>query len=274
HPADRRERLKTEFGFSTFLWERGIRNIPRPVAKDFENRLGLYSFMEGSRVAQTDVTAPRVREALEFLLAVNRHRGEDEARALAPASEACFSLDEHIRQIDRRLDRLQKIEESEAKAFVLTRLRPAWREIRKNILRVDKTEWNSPVRVLSPSDFGFHNALLTPRGKIVFHDFEYAGWDDPAKTVCEFFSQPEVSVPIGFLEDFANEVFVLLKDPAGLERVHLLLPVYRIKWCSTLLNEFLPEGAGRRQFAEGKGTLRVKRQKQLAKAVNYLDRHA
>ena len=49
-------------------------------------------------------------------------------------------------------------------------------------------------RCLSPSDFGFHNALA--QGETVrFIDFEYAGWDDPAKTVCDFFHHPGVPVP-------------------------------------------------------------------------------
>ena len=42
-------------------------------------------------------------------------------------------------------------------------------------------------RTLSPSDFGFHNALRTPAGTMVFLDFEYFGWDDPAKTGFGFF---------------------------------------------------------------------------------------
>ena len=39
---------------------------------------------------------------------------------------------------------------------------------------------------ISPSDFGFHNALRTNTGP-VFFDFEFSGWDDPAKTIIDFF---------------------------------------------------------------------------------------
>ena len=31
-----------------------------------------------------------------------------------------------------------------------------------------------------PGDFGFHNAIRTTKG-VKFIDFEFAGWDDPAK---------------------------------------------------------------------------------------------
>ena len=62
--------------------------------------------------------------------------------------------------------------------------------------------------VLSPSDFGFHNALLGPDGKLCFIDFEYAGWDDPAKLICDFFCQPQTPVPqahLGFICQRADQ---------------------------------------------------------------------
>ena len=57
-----------------------------------------------------------------------------------------------------------------------------------------ETELAPQHRCLSPSDFGFHNALLRGRPGVpgardwVFLDFEYFGWDDPAKTVPIFCS--------------------------------------------------------------------------------------
>ena len=36
-------------------------------------------------------------------------------------------------------------------------------------------------RCVSPSDFGFHNAIVRGSGEICFIDFEYAGWDDSAQ---------------------------------------------------------------------------------------------
>ena len=43
---------------------------------------------------------------------------------------------------------------------------------------------------LSPSDFGFHNALRGNNGKIIFLDFEYFGWDDPVKLCCDTILHP------------------------------------------------------------------------------------
>ena len=41
-------------------------------------------------------------------------------------------------------------------------------------------------KCLSPSDFGFHNVIVEKDKILRFIDFEYAGWDDPAKMVSDF----------------------------------------------------------------------------------------
>ena len=57
---------------------------------------------------------------------------------------------------------------------------------------------------LSPSDFGFHNALVDDDGQVTFLDFEYAGRDDPAKLVSDFFCQPEIPVPLDYHATFID----------------------------------------------------------------------
>ena len=103
---------------------------------------------------------------------------------------------------------------------------------------------------LSPSDFGFHNAILAADGRLRFLDFEYAGWDDPAKVVCDFFCQPALPVPVSLAESFREQVANCFAQPDLLQRrIALLLPVYRVKWCCIMLNHFLPVGSRRRRFA-------------------------
>ena len=125
---------------------------------------------------------------------------------------------EHLECVDRRLDKLDGIGEvskAHAEAIDLYRqqLLPGWRGIR-GVVRPRAVQLglalNEPLermhRCLSPSDFGFHNALIDQRDNVRFCDFEYAGWDDPAKTVCDFFCQVEVELPdgkrVGYSGDF------------------------------------------------------------------------
>jgi hypothetical protein len=193
---------------------------------------------------------------------LNRHKDSARTTALADAAEACYTLGEHLACVERRLERLLRIEPTEGIArdavdFVRSDLRSAWvrasrvarHDAARNGLSLDQPIAGEE-RCLSPSDFGFHNALMDDKARLRFIDFEYAGWDDPAKLVCDFFCQPAVPVPRECFDRFAEAIaFGLSKAEMHLRRFRLLLPVYQIKWCCILLNDFLPTGNRRREFA-------------------------
>jgi hypothetical protein len=123
-----------------------------------------------------------------------------------------------------------------------------------------------PECCLSPSDFGFHNALADAAGRLTFLDFEYAGRDDPAKLVSDFFCQPEVPVPTSFHTHFVTRLADGLDlDETGRVRCQIMLDAYRIKWTCIILNDFLPLGAARRAFADT-GAWATRCAAQLAKA--------
>lgn len=283
HPDDPRDRLKAEFSFSMFAWAQGLRSLPKPLACDPSNRLGLYEFLQGREVLPEEVNEHLVRQTLAFYRELNRHKRLPSARALPNASEACFSIADHLRCVERRLDTLIAIEDSseidrQAAAFIRGELSEAWRRVLEFVsqrtgelgLRVQE-ELALEERCVSPSDFGFHNALWMDAHRVAFVDFEYAGWDDPAKMVCDFFCQPAVPVSPEYLELFSQGVASELPNPTPfLERVTLLMPVCRLKWCCILLNEFVPVGTQRRRFAGGMVDWDKRRAQQLQKACALL----
>ncbi len=126
-------------------------------------------------------------------------------------------------------------------------------------------------RCLSPSDFGFHNSLLQADGTLRFFDFEYAGWDDPAKMICDFFCQPDLPVPESAFESFCSCTTGNFSLPEKItRRAKNLLPFYRIKWCCILLNEFLPHNALRRRFALTSISEQERKEQQLRKVQSML----
>lgn len=257
---DTRDRLRAEWQFLTYAWARGVRNIPRPLARDDSAHAGLYTLLPGKPLVAGDVTAAHVAAALDFLLAVNADPRDP--AALEPGSEACFSLNEHIATIDRRVARLAGLDpeaphRSAADALVRDRLGPTWDKVKATLtngargLGIHADDRLSDTALcISPSDFGFHNALDDGAG-IGFIDFEYAGRDDPAKLVCDFFCQPEVPVPTSYMPEFAHRLIAGLGlDPSHEARCRLLLDAYRIKWTCIILNDFLPLGSARRTYAD------------------------
>ena len=165
---------------------------------------------------------------------------------------------EHLTRIDNRVRRLLTIRPSsdldrELLALAQGQLAPMWRQVEASIQgRRGSSDADSDNRCVSPSDFGFHNAMIGLDDQTYFIDFEYAGWDGPEKLICDFFTQVAVPVPRGYLDVFLDR-FVSVQDDRSRheERVRLLLPAYRVKWCCIVLNDFLSVSADRRRFAQG-----------------------
>lgn len=279
HPEEGRDRMGAEFSFCRFAWDLGIRTIPRPLACDPKGSLALYGFVEGRPLKASEVNGRRVRQALEFYRRINRDRTQPEAKLLPVASDGCFSLRDHFWCVERRLKGLQRLPlgsetDREAQDFVRGELRQAWERIRERAARQASEAGLKEDRVLeeeerrlSPSDFGFHNLLVDRRGRPFFLDFEYAGWDDPAKTACDFFSLRSVPVPLEYFEPFLSGVAEGLPDPeACVLRARMLLPVHRIKWSCILLNDFLEVEGQRRHFAQGSSRAGLRKARQLRKA--------
>jgi hypothetical protein len=279
HPDDHRDRLNAEYSFSELAWGHGLTGLPQPFAKDPTARLGLYEFVDGRRLAPEEVDAMAVEAALEFFASANAPALLANAGNLPVASEACFSIAEHLATVNRRLARLASLSrettlDGEAADFLGNALHPLWRALERHVVAAaDRIGIGAQDRLMdgerciSPSDFGFHNALREPCGRIRFIDFEYAGWDDPAKLVGDFFNQVAVPVPHAQFESFAGRVASLFPAPErNLARFGILLPVYSVKWIAIILNDFLPLGQLRRTFAGTREETERRKENQLAKA--------
>jgi hypothetical protein len=283
HPDDPRDRLGTEFAFARFAWDGGVRSIPQPYACDTEAGLGLFEYVPGRLLRPGEVDDDAIDQALAFYRDLNRDRLHPDAARLNLASEACFSLEGHLTCIHRRVERLTTLEvaadvDRAAAERVTGELVPAWRDIAASVRRLAPErglslhdELPPADRILSPSDFGYHNALLAADGRLRFVDFEYSGWDDPAKLICDFFCQPAVPAPQAAFDRFARTAASILPCPeVHVSRAELLLPVYRVKWCCIVLNDFLPVGGRRRQFSGPAAVQLERKARQLEKARHAL----
>ena len=258
--TDQRDRLNHEFGLMFFAWSNGIRTVPQPFAMSPDRRLALYEFIDGKVANYRPTTANDIRQATDFILSLNKYRAHKAAETLPPASEACFSTKDHIENTAIRVNRLAQIEvvddyDKTAKQQIEQVLLPLWDEVSKTIdarrkknPSLDQT-LSADQRWISPSDFGFHNAIEEDDGQLRFIDFEYAGWDDPAKLLCDFANQPDRILESSLSRVFARHIIAADVNPAFLQyRYALLEPLYQIKWACIILNDFLPLGGTRRTF--------------------------
>lgn len=286
--GDTRDRLGTEFGALSFLWEQGLRCVPQPLAFDTEAGLGLFEFIEG--IQQMVPSDADVDAAWRFLVSLKTLSTLPSAQDLPTASEAHFSLQAVAEHIEARLDRLRAVDPALALAsglgaFLDSELIPAWRALladcQQGCARAG-ISFEEPLpqalRTLSPSDFGFHNALKR-QGAMVFLDFEYFGWDDPAKMLADFLLHPGMELPLAQRQRFATGLLEHMELEDLAPRTRLCFPLFGIKWCLILLNEFLKGPLDRRTFADPGGHSAEERQaQQLGKARqklrHLLDDHA
>ncbi len=275
---DKRDRLASEFSFFMYAKQVAPDYIPIPYAQNIEESLALYELIEGRPLTAGDITEREVKQAIQFFCLLNQSTMKNQAKSLPMASEAGFCLNDHLLSVDRRLQELEQAilkdaSKTEAQEIIRT-LSHYWRRLVKRYEKI-ASENNSPIakplensqRCISPSDFGFHNALMLKNKRIKFLDFEYAGWDDPAKMANDFFLQLAVPVPEKFYDLFIQETMAPFPDADQLiQRAKLLKAIFLIKWCCIALNIFVPVNMSRRKFANPNLNVDELRHMQIAKA--------
>jgi hypothetical protein len=276
--GDIRDRLGTEFESLRFLWQNDFRSIPSPLAIARDRQCAIYEYIDGV-VATSGVLGPAdVDAAVHFLGMLKQLRGAPGSDALPPASEACFSLSDIVASVEHRLARLRHNpggdDVQRMSRWVDDVLAPVVSEVGewcRDRARRAGIVFDEPIgvdaRTLSPSDFGFHNAIRRRDGALAFVDFEYFGWDDPAKTIVDFLLHPAMTLDDPLKRRFATCVQAAFADvPALAARTRIVYPLFGLKWVLILLNDFLPE-----RFVPA---ARERRATQLGKAQTLLGRLA
>jgi hypothetical protein len=271
-------------------------------------QIGIYEFVEGGRVTDhpscNRVSDRVVGKTIDLLVRLRQlslnfqdsidsvdsgDSDTEKARVadLPLASEACFSLDDLLTNVRARFARFESIKSQpqgcdvEMLQFLNKQLRPAFESFASKA--EDKLSQigiglgqvlERSERTLSPSDFGFHNTLLSPTGNVTFVDFEYFGWDDPVKMISDFVLHPAMSLSGAQRDEFLSKMVAVFSDQQAsifVDRLRAIFPLYGIKWSLILLNEFLPQALARRQFALGQHDEDILKLKQLKKAQRLLE---
>lgn len=281
---DPRDRLGQEYEALAFLSANGVEQVPAPIGISREHHCAAYQWIDGMRVSEIGVN--EVDAMATFLEQLQQLRCLDGAQALRPASASCLSPQAAADQLMARLVRLQDAARDCSSGadglrdFLDDQLRPA---ALTAIEELDKachahglsinTDLARQHQALSPSDFGFHNALRDNNGRIVFVDFEYFGWDDPVKMVSDIQLHPGMNLSDALAARFQERIIpVFDQDDADFSvRLGLLYPIFGLVWCTIILNEFLPERWARREAA-GHADAEASRTRQMKKALTHFDR--
>jgi hypothetical protein len=242
--SDHRPRLTTEFRACSALSKAGL-PVPLAIDRCEELNWGIYEWIHGM-----PITSPGMDFLNQAFAFVKRLHTDSllnsQLESFSPASEACFSGEEIVCQTKKRFNQLVKVNDPNLENFLRQDFLPIF-----ELVSVSAERQLGPIfskalaakhQVLSPSDFGAHNAIIDSADKYYFYDFEYFGWDDPVKLASDFFWHPGMDLS----EDLKLKWLHLAKelfsgDPFYTKRLGAYLPLFGLRWCLIFLNEFIPE---------------------------------
>lgn len=241
---DSRPRLATEFNTCNKLSKAGL-PVPSAINKNDGLNWGVYEWIDGE-----SITAPGgdfLTQSFQFIKRLYEDENlRQQFNRSSMASEACLSGEEIVRQIKKRFNRLVEVENESLIEFLNEEFSPIFELVSKAAALKLGLLFSTPLaekyQVLNPSDFGAHNAVLDSSNKYHFFDFEYFGWDDSVKLTSDYYWHPGMDLHLNLKNRWlahTNELFA--NDPSYAKRLEAYLPLFGLRWCLILLNEFLPE---------------------------------
>ncbi len=276
-PNDHRDRARTEYEFLKYLEINKIGFVAKPISYDHDRHINIISFLPGEM--PLTVSNDLILNCSNFIKEINIDRFNEKSKNLSDASESSDSIFSHINNIGKRINNLynfsnENIEFDYLNSFVKSKMLKCYQALLEKVEKNFSEEYiksriSFKSKILSPSDFGFRNTLLH-KNDLYFLDFEYAGWDDPAKLICDFGCQPDIPINNDSLNIFIQSFSDWYTYDDDLkERCDILIPFYRLKWCCIMLNEFTATGKKRRDYSTGK----IDHKNQFIKCNNYFEEH-
>ncbi len=240
-------RYRSEQDSLTRLTGLGEARTPRALGGSDKLAIGFTTWLDGKSISNPD---PKdLQQVLDFASRLHRWRNEDCFREFHFASAAGLSGGNLERQIRIRRDLLRRDEQLHPK--LLRFLENDFSKVLDEVLFWARNAFDfdlplSPDEMtLSPSDFGFHNCIKDRKGDIYFLDFEYFGFDDPAKLVGDFLLHPGMNL----LDDMQKQWVKRCREIYGFEGINRLGHIWGLLgliWCLILLNEFRSDHRARR----------------------------
>ena len=230
-----RSRLETEILAYTILDNNKILNIPKLRAVNKNLNCILFDYVNGEKIRNYNET--HITHAVRFIKRLKKVNFSKN-RFNFLAKEAITSINDLFSQITKRLLKLEGINtlDNSTRKHV-NNIKYYLNVIRKKYqISISQNEIIPKSKlVLSPSDFGFHNAL-SYNDDIVWLDFEYFGFDDPAKLIIDFILHPGMNLNKKLARDWFLKISKIFKTDKDINmRMRQYWPLICIRWCLIIL---------------------------------------
>lgn len=242
-PKDGVSRLAAEVAFFRHAAVYAPNETPKLLGvNEVENMIAM-SFVPGESICQIDHTSSSdISSLLSYYKKINQ-AGKLLSNYPIMARDGYLSISEHIANVELRLAALGVDHIPRGfRTLALSTLKDVsarFETAKKIVLRsIDSGAISDQLPMkfmqLSPGDFGFHNVIRRENGLVVI-DFEYAGLDDPAKTVADFFLQPRVGIDRTFFDQVVSRMAIAIPPSTLRSRALVLGRLLSIKWLAIIL---------------------------------------
>lgn len=280
-PEQQRNRKEAEWSYLSFLAQHLPDQAPEPIANISDGIL----MTELPGLSPKDRHEP-VARAMSTFLGTLANLDQLNPSNLRPAAHARFRLRGFVEDLNQRFESLVEASQNlpEVADLIREKIDPLKTKAEHHFhqrclqfgLDPDK-ELPAALHFPSPSDFGPHNAVEDEEGKIRFIDFEYAGWDDPAKLMADMFHHVGHHMPAKTRCRLIEAFFSAnTKDPELRHRFIAVADLVGVEWILIVLNVLTRAEAQRKTFAgAGKKLIpaRIQRAKALCDEFRWIDNH-
>ena len=242
---DERFRLEKETKAYKFLHSKKIKLTPKSIWYEKKLNFALFEWIDGREIKK--ISDEQINQAAEFIRLLTNISKNVNYSDFKLASAACISGQMIEQQIIHRFKNISNLtyKNSELNSFLDNDFYFTF----KKILLSSKQLWPGDFarnlsinyQILSPSDFGFHNVLNTKNG-LRFLDFEYFGWDDPAKLISDFLLHPGMVLNDNQKSLWLNRMEnIFVEDKTFRQRLTASYCLYGLCWILIILNIFFRE---------------------------------
>lgn len=228
------ERISREVDFYNFLEKNNFTKIPKLIDFDVNQSYLITKYLNTKNNIIDSVNHNHIENYASFINKINSfsniqsYKNDAKDSFVLPQDFIALILNileiyqkSPLKEADQVFDNLELIEK------IIRNLK-----INKNILK------NLPSKILSPSDVGFHNTLISD-DSMYFFDFEYSGLDSPLKLVSDFILQPRYEITSMQTRIFLQSLYFVNRK--FIDQLNVIFPLFVIKWILIFYNFLDPQ---------------------------------
>lgn len=261
--SDDSQRFRREVEFSWMLTTCNVKGHPKLIASECvaKHNLAIFEHLKGQLPQQ--ITSEMITSAAQFIADINAPNVMDNGHNLLSARGGLACPTDFLEEVHERLDTFQMLIDKappmgsaeqhlfdEFATLLVNTVPDVFHAAENRVLQqFGEDMLQHFYRLLSPSDFGFHNSIIDDKGQLSFVDFEYAGWDSAEKLITDFFAQPRFDINLATLPEFISKTVPESRRSDVYANCLVLLPMAHLKWALIFLNEFKHTDMQRREFS-------------------------